>query len=166
MMSIKAWTDLSTNQIIDGVIESSLINLNRRDFFKHFASSMCSVSIAGGIVLPNHANSAEITTQSTATVEQIEQNQRMIFREKPTAPIGALVPAIQQRLLLEATLDIFSTSSSVLNSLSTGEESGPLNKEKILKSIIPPPGLSNFTKRIQPRHTGIETIQFCKSVTW
>lgn len=34
-----------------------------------------------------------------------EGEQRMVFKQKPTAPIGALLPAVQQRLLLEASLD-------------------------------------------------------------
>jgi hypothetical protein len=50
-----------------------------------------------------------------------EGEQRMVFREKPTAPVDALLPAIQQRLLLEAAL----------------EASKEANKEK-LKSILPP----------------------------
>lgn len=35
-----------------------------------------------------------------------EGEQRMVFKQKPTAPIGALLPAVQQRLLLEASLDL------------------------------------------------------------
>lgn len=35
-----------------------------------------------------------------------EGSERMVFRQKPTVPTGALLPAIQQRLLLEAALNL------------------------------------------------------------
>ena len=35
-----------------------------------------------------------------------EGTERMVFRQKPTAPVGALLPAVQQRLLLEMALDL------------------------------------------------------------
>jgi len=34
-----------------------------------------------------------------------EGEERMIFKQKPTAPLAALIPAMQQRLLLEASID-------------------------------------------------------------
>ena len=34
-----------------------------------------------------------------------EGEERMIFKQKPTAPLAALIPAVQQRLLLEASLE-------------------------------------------------------------
>ena len=36
---------------------------------------------------------------------QIHTTVRMVFRRKPTAPVGALIPAVQQRLLLEVAID-------------------------------------------------------------
>ena len=52
-----------------------------------------------------------------------EGAERMVFRQKPTAPIGALVPAIQQRLLLEGAVDLTSKNE--------------FDKSK-LKDVVPP----------------------------
>jgi hypothetical protein len=54
-----------------------------------------------------------------------EGEQRMVLRQKPTAPVGALLPAIQQRLLLEAALKLVSSS---------WDESS----KQELQSILPP----------------------------
>ena len=54
-----------------------------------------------------------------------EGEQRMVLRQKPTAPVGALLPAIQQRLLLEAALKLVSSS---------WDESS----KQQLQSILPP----------------------------
>ena len=35
-----------------------------------------------------------------------EGEERMVFKQKPTAPMAALIPAVQQRLLLEASLEL------------------------------------------------------------
>jgi hypothetical protein len=41
-----------------------------------------------------------------------EGGERILFNKKPTAPIEALLPAIQQRLLLEAALELLPNSSN------------------------------------------------------
>jgi len=61
-----------------------------------------------------------------------EGTERMVFKQKPTAPIDALLPAIQQRLLLEAALNVLGGTSKQ-NQPTTESE-----KLQGLKSILPP----------------------------
>jgi len=67
----------------------------------------------------------------SALVEEGEQ--RMVFREKPTAPVEALVPAIQQRLLLEAALEL-------AKALKKGNGADSTEITQKLQSILPPLG--------------------------
>ena len=63
-----------------------------------------------------HFPSLLVATAGTATLTMTtlpptawsvgEGTERMVFRQKPTAPVGALLPAVQQRLLLERALDL------------------------------------------------------------
>jgi len=68
------------------------------------------------ILMPSYAEADE------AMPLVADGDQRIVFQKKPTAPVGALIPAVQQRLLLQAAID-YSTNSN--------------NKEK-LKLMLPP----------------------------
>jgi hypothetical protein len=64
-----------------------------------------------------------------------EGSERMVLRHKPTAVTSALVPAVEQRLLLQVIIAELSSSSSSSSSLSSTVS--PSSIEKI-KSILPP----------------------------
>lgn len=89
------------------IASSAATELKRRDVLQHWSSVLINSGsiIAGGIVISPAAN---------ANAEELvaEGEQRMVFRQKPTAPIGALLPAIQQRMLLEAALEVVKKQSS------------------------------------------------------
>lgn len=71
-------------------LESSRTSMHRRQLLQ-----LPSFLVVSALLLP--------TERAKAVGEGAE---RMVFREKPTAPIGALLPAVQQRLLLEAALEL------------------------------------------------------------
>jgi len=65
-----------------------------------------------------------------------EGEQRMVFKQKPTAPIGALVPAIQQRLLVEAAVDLVGKGDTgkLKSFLSRLDEENRIPDSKLLES--------------------------------
>ena len=85
----------------------------RRAFLSNLATATTS-----SIILPVLLQLVEPPKDARAIGEG---EQRMVFKEKPTAPIDALLPAIQQRLLLELAL-----------------EACKERKWEKLKSILPP----------------------------
>ncbi|KAL3939858.1 MAG: hypothetical protein SGBAC_005493 [Bacillariaceae sp.] len=64
-----------------------------------------------------------------------EGEERMVLTRKPTAPRGALIPALQQRILLEECVSLLSKALIEKKENVTGESQRMLDK---LKSIIAP----------------------------
>ncbi|CAB9531191.1 expressed unknown protein [Seminavis robusta] len=106
----------TTNPKVDTTTSTALSKKwNRRDVFWHLATTATTSSLLVLLVPPFHQEARAIG----------EGEQRMVLREKPTAPIGALLPAIQQRLLLQAALELAQSSQQ------------PQQLEK-LQTILPP----------------------------
>lgn len=72
------------------------------------------------VIMPNHDAARAVG----------EGSERMVFRTKPSAPTAALVPALQQRLLLEAALQLCSNKNNSSSDTSVNEVR--------LKSLLPP----------------------------
>ena len=71
---------------------ASPMDTSRRTIFSQVSSVVVSTLTAAGTQI-----------QSAHAIGEGEE--RMVFRKKPTAPISALVPTIQQRLLLEVAIE-------------------------------------------------------------
>lgn len=85
--------------VTSAIDETSAVN--RRGFFSE-AASILLFSATASTVLVSPAILIGRPNPSNAIGEGEE---RMVFRRNPTAPVGALIPAVQQRLLLEVAID-------------------------------------------------------------
>ena len=98
---------------------SSILSHRRRLLFQHGVPSC--------ILLP-------ICLSTSSPAFSIgEGAERILFNKKPTAPIEALLPAIQQRLLLEAALELLPNTSNH-DSIELDSSTALLH----LRSILPP----------------------------
>ncbi|KAG7369769.1 hypothetical protein IV203_027515 [Nitzschia inconspicua] len=90
------------------VTTSSSSSTSRRSFL--WGTSRDSVMIAASV------SAIPVATTSQKALAMGEGSERMVFKQAPTATVGALLPAVQQRLLLEALREMASA-------LATDEES-------------------------------------------
>ena len=118
--------------------------VDRRSFWTHSSSASVTVAAFVGLSIPQRswadsgaskypkASSISFSsTTSSLSVGLVEEGpERIKLKRKPSAPVGALVPSIQQRLLLEVCID--------------AAKNKDLQK---LKSIIPPLSSSTTTSR-------------------
>ncbi|CAB9521331.1 expressed unknown protein [Seminavis robusta] len=100
--SVGLSSSTTTNPKVDTTTSIMSKKWNRRDVFWHLATTATTTATTMTLLLPPFHQEARAIG---------EGEQRMVLREKPTAPIGALLPAIQQRLLLQAALELAQSSS-------------------------------------------------------
>ncbi|KAG7345492.1 hypothetical protein IV203_033023 [Nitzschia inconspicua] len=106
------------------VATSSSSSTSRRSFL--WRTSRDSVMIAASVT------AIPVATASQKALAMGEGSERMVFKQAPTAPVGALLPAVQQRLLLEALREMASA-------LATDEESkNRMQRRQQIESILLP----------------------------